>query len=100
MTQTLEIKEIANVFMSGCPFDVMLTTKLPNLAWLGHVLENFVRVSTFNVRRIKGRHREIVPCPAAQSRHCIGGDVPHIQPLLNGLKISSRCGAVIHAVTT
>src|SRR3989475_10248371 len=65
-----------------------------------NVLENFVRVSAFLIQRIIGRRREIVPRPAAQSRHCKGGGFPHVQPLPNGLKISSRGGAVINAVTT
>src|SRR5205814_1209865 len=65
-----------------------------------NVLESFVRVSAFLIQRIIGRRREIVPRPAAQSRHCKGGGFTHVQPLPNGLKISSRGGAVINAVTT
>src|SRR5207302_9235537 len=66
----------------------------------GNDRENFVRVSTFIVRRTIGRHCEIVPRPAAQSCHRIGGDVPHIQSLPKVLKISYWCGVVINAVPT
>lgn len=41
-----------------------------------------------------------MPCPTAQSRHCVGGDVTHIHPCPNGLNIRAPLNcAVIDAVT-